>query len=786
MNTKLADTFTDKPSFRWKFLASAWLLVALAIVGHNIWTWGFSNPGIDTDIMSLLPHDKRDPVAESALDHMATAGEKRVLILVGAATATQAQAAGDAYANQLAKLPLKITYQVDGQQMGQWRDFFSQHRLQLLTTEQLAATKNQTPAQWQQQALQSLSSPTPAVGLSWRDDPFGLFNQWLLEQAGSQKVRVNEGRLWLSAEGQEWAVIMLSLNESPLSLSNQSIIMPGLQQAHAAALKVAPDAHIIEAGVLQFAAAASNQAQSEMSIIGTGSMLGVIILVFVTFRRFRPLLLAVTPIIIGTLAAISITLLVYGHIHAITLVFGASLVGVAEDYGIHYLCMGYEEKDRFTPFQRMRHLFGGLFLAMLTTVIAYAALAFTPFPGLRQMAFFAFSGLVAAWLTSLFWLPFLARPLPPLSGPGLWAANSRPFWANLLRGRIGKVFSVLILLILIIGLSRLSVKDDLRALQNAPATVLQQQLAASRLLDLPGPAQFYIVRGPSVESVLQREEALLLELQKLRTDKVISGYQAISTQVPSLAKQAVVQSQLQKLYQQTLPALAEQVGADKNWEQRLQQTGPFLTINAWLASPVSEASRHLWLGNIQGEFASVVALRGVQGQKALAPLSQVQLPGVRWVDKPAQISSLMAHYRNMMALVIAVSFVLVYLVLHSRYGRRAWRGLAPTLLATALTLAILGLCGIPVQLFTILGLFLVLGMGVDYGIFMLEHPDATDGPAWLAVSLGAITTILSFGLLAFSQTPALRSFGLATLIGIGASWLLAPAFQPRRSTQGQK
>ena len=84
----------------------------------------------------------------------------------------------------------------------------------------------------------------------------------------------------------------------------------------------------------------------------------------------------------------------------------------------------------------------------ITTVIAYGALAFTPFPGLRQMAFFAFTGLVAGWLTSLFWLPFLARPLPPLSGPGLWAANSRPFWANLLRGRLGKVLSLLILLIL--------------------------------------------------------------------------------------------------------------------------------------------------------------------------------------------------------------------------------------------------------------------------------------------------------------------------------------------------
>lgn len=785
MKPSQSAALLDKPSLRWKWLAGLWLIIALGIVGHNIWLWGFSKPGIDTDIMSLLPHDKRDPVAESALEHMAVAGEKRVLVLVGAKTAEQARVAGDAYAAQLSRLPLKISYQVDGQQMAQWRDFFSRYRGHLLSPEQIEAVNKQTPAQWQQQALQALSSPAPAVGLSWRDDPLGLFNQWMINQAGTQKVRVNEGRLWLTAEGREWAVLMLSLHDSPLSLANQGIIMPGLQSAQAAAHKTAPDVQIIEAGVLQFAAAASDQAQSEISIIGTGSMLGVVVLVFVTFRRIRPLLLALTPIMVGTLAAISATLLVYGHIHAITLVFGASLVGVAEDYGIHYLCMGYEEKGCFTPFQRMRHLFGALFLAMLTTVIAYAALAFTPFPGLRQMAFFAFSGLVAAWLTSILWLPFLARPLPTLSGLGLWVSNSRPFWAGLLRGPAGKGLMLLITLILVVGLSRLTVKDDLRALQNAPDSVMQQQITASRLLDLPGPAQFYIVRGSSVELVLQREEALLQRLQALRNNQVISGYQAISEQVPSMARQLKAELQQQLLYQNALPALAEVVGADAAWSGRLQRSTPLLSIDDWLASSVSETGRHLWLGRINGEFATVVALRGVQ-QKALAPLSQLQLPGVRWIDKPEQISRLMAHYRNMMALVIAVSFVLVYVVLHVRYGRRAWRGLAPTCLATLLTLAILGVCGLPVQLFTILALFLVLGMGVDYGVFMLEHPDSEDGPAWLAVSLGAITTILSFGLLAFSQTPALRSFGLATLIGIGASWLLAPAFQLGSSSQGRK
>jgi len=72
---------------------------------------------------------------------------------------------------------------------------------------------------------------------------------------------------------------------------------------------------------------------------------------------------------------------------------------------------------------------------------------------------------------------------------------------------------------------------------------------------------------------------------------------------------------------------------------------------------------------------------------------------------------------------------------------------------------------------------LLLGMGVDYGIFLLEHQGEDQGHAWLAVLLGAISTGLSFGLLALSATPALHAFGLTLLIGLTLVCLLAPSLR---------
>ncbi|HEY5801664.1 MAG TPA: MMPL family transporter, partial [Burkholderiaceae bacterium] len=78
-------------------------------------------------------------------------------------------------------------------------------------------------------------------------------------------------------------------------------------------------------------------------------------------------------------------------------------------------------------------------------------------------------------------------------------------------------------------------------------------------------------------------------------------------------------------------------------------------------------------------------------------------------------------------------------------------------------------------------LMLLLGVGVEYGIFMQEQPERGETAPWLAVGLAAANTILSFGLLALSSTPALRAFGFTMLAGTALAWLLVPCFGKART-----
>jgi predicted exporter len=93
-------------------------------------------------------------------------------------------------------------------------------------------------------------------------------------------------------------------------------------------------------------------------------------------------------------------------------------------------------------------------------------------------------------------------------------------------------------------------------------------------------------------------------------------------------------------------------------------------------------------------------------------------------------------------------------------------------MASVFTLAILVQLEQGINLFHLMALILVLGIGLDMGIFLTETDEAPH--TWLAVSLSTVTSLLAFGLLAFSDTPVLHHFGLTVAIGLLLVWLFAP------------
>jgi len=763
---------------RWRWVALVWGVLVAAVVVHQVGFWRSAH--VDSDVLALLPQDANDRLLSDATRLIADNSARQVVVLLGSDDAASAKAAQLAYSRSLqaadraGTLPIVENASVQGW-FDQARNFYAPYRDRLLTEAQRARLRDTDQATLGQQALAALYGPVGAPRLTeWNRDPLGLWPQWWQARAAGTGLRVGDDGL-LQADGRYWAVMQFQTRDSAFRLDGQQRIGQALDAAAAAARAAVPGVRELRAGVPLHAEAAAAQANREINTIGWGSLAAVLLLVWLAFRSLRPILLVAMSLLIGCATALSVTALVFGKVHLLTLVFGASLVGVAEDYGIHWFGSRQAEPDG-SRWQLLRHLLPGLWLALVTSALAYLALGLAPFPGLRQMALFSVVGLAAAFLTVIAWFPFLDKGAVRQTRFSDWLGGTLDGWPRVGQTRrdLWTVLGVATLLVIGTGLWRVQANDDLRSLQSSPPALMAQQIEVGRLLGMPSPAQFFLVQGADAEQVLRREEALVARLDALEAQGRVGGHQAISDWWPSRAHQdadAALTARVEN-------AVLAQVGDATGETLARPVYGAAAGIDAFLRDPVSLPFRHLWLGKLGNGQASVVMVDDLSRPDGLSTLrDQAQgLDGVRWVDRTADFSELLGHYRRMMGALLLAGVVLVFGVLAWRYRGQSWRVIAPTLLAGLLTVALLGWMNQPLQLFNVLALLLLLGMGIDYGIFLLEHRG--DRSAWLSVCVGAASTWLSFGLLALSSTPALRAFGLTLLLGIGLVWLITPLFRP--------
>ncbi|SDR10650.1 Predicted exporter [Pseudoxanthomonas sp. CF385] len=761
----------------WRWLALAWLLALVGVAWHQ---WGFwQSPRIDSDILALLPQDAGDPAVGDATRRIAGNSSRDVVVMLGAEDSEAVLRARDAFetvvqASAQRGVDLLVAERSPEDWFAQARDMLAPHRDRFLTSAQRQHLEQTSPDALAESALAALYGPMGAPRLTeWRSDPLGLWPQWWQAQATASGMALDGDGL-LQAEDRHWAVLQFTLRESAFKLDGERRLQDLLDGASAAAIAAAPSVKVLKAGVPLHAESAAVQANREVNTIGWGSLAAVLLLVWLAFRSLRPLLLVALSLLVGCAVALTVTVLVFGKVHLLTLIFGASLVGVAEDYGIHWFASRQGE-PKARRWSLLRHLLPGLWLALLTSAMAYLALGLAPFPGLRQMALFSVVGLTAAFFTVIFAFPWLDGGEVRATAFSRWLGGTLAGWPRLATRRGGVVLAAVVLLIAVPGLIQVRGNDDLRSLQSSPPELIAQQRDVGRLLGMPSPAQFYLVQGRDAEQVLQREEQLVARLREAETKGLVGGHRALSDWLPSQRRQDEDAALTARVEREVLTRLSAATGETL---ARGEFAARSLSLDTFLASPAALPVRHLWLGQVGQGMASVVMVNDLSRPDALATFAAQadDIEGVRWVDRTADISRLLQHYRRMMTGLLLAGVVVVFGVLAIRYRWQAWRVITPTLLAGVLTVALLGWLGQPLQLFNVLALMLLLGMGIDYGIFLVEHRG--DASAWLAVCVGAASTWLSFGLLGLSATPALRAFGLTLLFGIGLVWLLSPLFRP--------
>jgi predicted exporter len=522
-------------------------------------------------------------------------------------------------------------------------------------------------------------------------------------------------------------------------------------------------------GVFSVAARATIKQQvARLSIVST---LLITLLLLWVYRSFRALVLGLIPVASGALAGIAAVALGFGAVHGITLGFGVTLIGESVDYSIYLFIQSQQRTSTLWPTIR---------LGVLTSVVGFASLLPSGFPGLAQLGLFSISGLVAAALVTRYVLPNLLPPkldirdVTPL-GVGLAAALQRVKTPRAL------LLAIPILAAIALYAHRGPVwNTELSAL--SPVSKADQALDAMLRSDIGAPDVSYLVviSGPGQESVLRTAEAVAPTLDDLVERGVIAGFESPARFLPSMGAQ--------RARQESLPATSDlRANMQKALDGlpiRLERLEPFLrdveeARNQPLLTRKELEGTSLVTGvdalllNDGGRWSALLPLRvpstvAIDVGRVHSAISKAALgEGVEAVvlDIKAEVDQLYSSYLSEVVRLSLAGFagIVLLLLIFLRSPLRVLRVVAPLALAVLTVAACLVLLGQRLTLLHLIGMLLIVAVGSNYALFFdrrSNYGEADSVPLTLASLVVAnAATVLGFGVLGFSSVPILAALG---------------------------
>jgi predicted exporter len=766
-----------------------WFRVALAlVVCLGLWQCRHGFP-VSASLLDLVPATQGDAMQQRADDRIEAPLKRQVVALVSAPDRERAIELARGMGHLWRHTGLFADVQVDADvDVDAVRKQLLAQRLALLPPAARDALMRD-PAGYAARRVRELADPFSSTGLvPANDDLLGLARaaERALRSPGAVQLDLPSGTLIAHDGGKDWVLVRAQTSGDAFDGASPEKVAALVAQTRSSIAK--DGGQLLVAGGPLFAAEGRARAVQESTWIGGVAMLGIIAVLLLTMRHWRALL-AFVPVAVGLLCGVVACVALFGTIHVLTLVIGASLIGIAIDFPMHLLGKRYGMPD-WQAWPVLHRVLPGLTISLAATLVGYLALVFTPFPALTQTAVFSAAGLLGAYACTVCELPnwlrgWQPRPFTPLLGLADALLRRLAAWSD---RRTLPWLAAGVALVCIGGFLHLRAQDDLRQWLSLPAPLLQQAQQIGRITGIEPTSQYYLVRAADPDALWQRQAALDRRLDALVASKALDGYVSLNQLLAPEGAQQALRSQLQDAHWRArLTPSFEAVGIPP---EALQQELDALdalqpaTIDDVLGGPLGESRRALWLGQDHGQAAALVTLQGLRDRQAAAAAAQ-GLDGVSFVDRSGELNETFAATRMRAAELKLLSYVAAAALLWATLGRAAtWRLLTVPLAATACTLGALGLLGQPLTLFSLFGLLLISAIGLDYAIVMHERV-AGAAASFVGILLAAATTMLSFGLLALSTTPAISNFGLSVGIGVAFCVLWAPWVRPAGDSGAQ-
>ncbi len=635
-------------------------------------------------------------------------------------------------------------------------------------------------------------------------DPTGELVQLFDQINGGSHPQLNDGA-WASRDGAR-ALLLAQTRAPGADIDAQQHAMMQIQHAFDAARQQrgarASAAKLVMTGPGVFAVLSRESIKSEVKRLSIISTLIIVSLLLAVYRSFIALALGLLPVVSGALVGVVAVSLGFGAVHGITLGFGTTLIGEAVDYSIYLFVQSRAERSD-TAVDWIRDFWPTIQLGVLTSIVGFASLLFSSFPGLAQLGLYSICGLVAAAAVTRFVLPHLLPAdfrIRDVSAIGN-RLSSLALRARSLRWPL--VLLTLAALVVVVQQRATLLNPELSSLSTLSAA---DQAVDARLradMGAPDPRYMVVVSGPEREAVLQSAEKISGQLEQLVRQGTLAGFQSPSLYLPSVATQRARQASLpgagleQRLKQATAglpvraalftPFLADVAAAKTRAPlQRadLDRTSVALAVDSLLFQRGERWNAVLPLTAPAGAQSSGLAVAPIR-----AALDAAGQPNALFVDLKTESNNLYSGYLRE-AVVLSLSGlagIVVLLMLSLRSPLRVARVLLPLVAVVITVVAVLALCGHRLTILHLVGLLLIVAVGSNYALFFSgkagKNSESGISPQTLTSLVFAnMTTVAGFGLLGFSQVPVLQAIGITVGPGAVLALIFAASFAGAQST----
>ena len=524
-----------------------------------------------------------------------------------------------------------------------------------------------------------------------------------------------------------------------------------------------------------------------------GTAVIIAILFWLAHRRWKPMLWLLT--LLGLILAFTLAVggLIFGAVSVISMGFAAILLGLAVDYAVVHYQEALAQSQHSIP-QIRRAIAPSIFWAATTTISAFLVLNLGGLPGLAQLGSLVAIGVaLAAFLMIFAYLP----PLFPdrMRGEFRPAGQERQIVEMLPPGLEKLVFAVSAGIVLFCAVTLISGMPTVDASANAlrprgsqaysTLDEIQDHMSSKR------EPLWLVVAGADENTVAQRLDAVQPVLEKAVSDHRLTGFISPAAFWPRpdfqsanrLAAATLIAERTNLHTAATTGGFSEQAvgltdGILATWQRALDSTDTF-----WPTNPLSTwVFEKLTVRETNRCFAAAFLFPATNAVSTAAFEAQLPREGV-WLSSWELLGStvLAVVQGNLWKVLLPMAgLILMSLWLAFRRPAEAALSLGILLLSGGTLLAVMKLAGWSWNLLNLMALPLILGTGVDYGIFMQLALRRYSGDLRLAhrsvgraLLLCGGTAIGGFGSLGFSSNAGMASLGRVCAVGIATNMLFS-------------